>query len=563
MVLAQRQNTSLLPLRCRKVLDEQKAPSAEQLRALWDSLQTVEAGEAVALAHDGQPLLVGADIVTAGIAVLLTFNRDWLQEDPARMTWCRQTLQLILDNPPKPIPFDTEEAVGNDRWDAFAAECGALLLAEDTEDVLARRLVAISVMAFHYKTCDITLIRAVKRRERLGPEFDRMLALAVRWAGLRATLLNARISVADKDNPVLGEERERRLKEMAYLGEHFVERRMPIEFPGLAEVNAYALSGRDALYSKLFPNYAEALARRRHGTEPQDVGLDANVIMAAFSWLDIGIARSAEEREHWLQFVRELLTGLIERLPVIDNPRKQEIGSLPTDFDGWVYKIVAKTIPLMTATERPKSLWQPILNLGAPAHRWVERFFWYWFTDGSQSSGSSSDFVQIWREMILYALGHPSWNPETNAHHYLEDMVVELLGFDQRWTRLGLNGEAAVAVGTLTDVLERAAQQWFGMEGVTRGFLHFAVEPGAARVLTAGVLWVAKAVDLFRSNYWRAGLEDSLVSFLDVCWQRERLQIRSDAALREAFLGLLSTLVSRGGHSAIALRDRVLASLNA
>jgi hypothetical protein len=30
-----------------------------------------------------------------------------------------------------PMPFDTEEAIGCDRWDAFAAECGVLLLAED------------------------------------------------------------------------------------------------------------------------------------------------------------------------------------------------------------------------------------------------------------------------------------------------------------------------------------------------------------------------------------------------------------------------------------------------
>jgi hypothetical protein len=34
-----------------------------------------------------------------------------------------------------------------------------------------------------------------------------------------------------------------------------------------------------------------------------------------------------------------------------------------------------------------------------------------------------------------------------------------------------------------------------------------------------------------------------------------------DGGLRKAFLGLLLTLVSRGSHAAIALRDRFLASL--
>ena len=93
--LARRQNLSFLPMRCRQVLDTQTAPSAEQAMALWNLLQTVEAGDAALLTDDGGALLVGADILCAGIAVLLTFHRAWLLEDPARMTWCRQQLGLI------------------------------------------------------------------------------------------------------------------------------------------------------------------------------------------------------------------------------------------------------------------------------------------------------------------------------------------------------------------------------------------------------------------------------------------------------------------------------------
>jgi len=46
-----------------------------------------------------------------------------------------------------------------------------------------------------------------------------------------------------------------------------------------------------------------------------------------------------------------------------------------------------------------------------------------------------------------------------------------------------------------------------------------------------------------------------------VCWRCESTEISANIELRKVFLGLLSTLVSRGGHAAIALRDRVLASL--
>ena len=51
-----------------------------------------------------------------------------------------------------------------------------------------------------------------------------------------------------------------------------------------------------------------------------------------------------------------------------------------------------------------------------------------------------------------------------------------------------------------------------------------------------------------------------LVSFIPNRGVRVRSLSRGE--LREAFLGLLSTLVSRGGHAAIALRDRVLATLS-
>jgi hypothetical protein len=560
--LARRQNLSFLPMRCRQALDTQTAPSAEQAMALWNLLQTVEAGDAALLTDDGGALLVGADILCAGIAVLLTFHRAWLLEDPARTTWCRQQLGLIFDNPPAPMPFDSEGAVGSHRWDAFAAECGVLLLAEDNNDILARRLVAASVMAFHYNTTALTLSRAMQSRECLGPDFDRMLALAVRWAGLRTILPST-------TGPAFQEERERGLEERARIGDDFVERRLTTDYHNLKEIDAQALAVRDALHAKRFPEHARVLAHRRQAKErrgsrevlrARDIALDFNVITAAFSWLDIGAARSAKERANWLRFVRELLDGLIERVPAVDDPRRQEIEGLPTSFDSWVYKIVAQTIPLMTAAERPETLWQPIMNLGAPAHHWVERFFWDWFTDGSRSSTSPADFVRLWREMILYAHGHPRWNPHTNPQHHLDNIVVELLGFDLRWTRLTLNGEAAVAVGTMKDVFEKAAQRWFGMPDVTRGFLTFAVKPGTARLLLPGVFWVAKAVESFDSHDWRDGIEDSLVNFLEVCRQRESAEISANAELREAFLGLLSTLVSRGGHAAIALRDRVLAS---
>ena len=51
--------------------------------------------------------------------------------------------------------------------------------------------------------------------------------------------------------------------------------------------------------------------------------------------------------------------------------------------------------------------------------------------------------------MILYALEHPRWDPEGDLEHYLGNIVIQLLGFDLRWTGLSLGKDTAAAVGAL------------------------------------------------------------------------------------------------------------------
>ena len=41
-------------------------------------------------------------------------------------------------------------------------------------------------MSYHYGTTALTMRRACERRGELGDDFDRLLGLAVRWAGLRS-----------------------------------------------------------------------------------------------------------------------------------------------------------------------------------------------------------------------------------------------------------------------------------------------------------------------------------------------------------------------------------------
>jgi hypothetical protein len=126
--------------------------------------------------------------------------------------------------------------------------------------------------------------------------------------------------------------------------------------------------------------------------------------------------------------------------------------------------------------------------------------------------------------------------------------------------KLGQNPAFAPAVAAMEDVFARAAQRWFVMPKAVTGFLNLAVQLAVGGLMLPGIRWLAAAVPSFDSYDWKYGLEENLIAFLHTCWEREHRRIASDSSLQGAFLSLLACVVSRGGHAAIALRDRVVNS---
>jgi hypothetical protein len=559
--IAEGQTISQLPWRCRKFLDAGTPLPPDQLQWLWDFLQAIDAKPPEMLPSDSSgPLLRIQDVFCGGIALLLSTSRDWLLQDAGRMAWCRQKLQATLDDPPPLRTFDSELSVGNERWDCFAAECGVLLLAVDPSDSLARKLVAAGLVAFNYNTTALTMVRAAMARSRLGNAFPQMITFAVQWAALRP--LQAR-----QDDPSLEAERESFGVRKRALLDAFADGSLSPIATDLGKINAEA---RDAIYEKQFPGSS---ARSRHRQisagrqsrevlHPDHLGLDPYAMKTAFAWLDVRAAHTPDERIVWLGLIREMLGVVLQAVPVVDPASSQEIDGLPSDFDDWVFELVARTIPCLMPAEGPKEFWQAILDRGAPAHQWVERFFWHWFTGGFATSPSAEEFVRIWRAMITHALGHPAWDPSGTVSYELDGLVVELLCFDMRWNAIVRTEDNAQVVGTLEDIFEHALQRWGAMPKVISGLVMFATQPGARRLLLPALRWTSSAVRGFDTYDWEYGLEENVIEFLHTCWQRESERISWDESLRVSFLAVLTILVSRGSHAAIALNSRVAGSID-
>lgn len=560
--LQEQQKLTQLPWRCRAILDAGTPLTVEQAIALFDYLQAIEGNAPEIPMEAGEPLFRIEDVYCGGIAVLFATNSGWLFEDADRLAWCRKLLQSTVDHPPPTRSFDSELSVGNYRWDVFAAECGVRLLAEDATDELGRQLVAAGLTGFNYHTSANTMALAFRLQKKLGKVFNQMLSFSILWAGLRPL----QIVSADTFFEV---ERAEFAKRKNSLIEGFVDGKTATVVPSLQKLNAETRAALDDHHEKRFPGSA-ARARRKEKSGsrsrsrktlyPDRLGLDPYVMRGALGWLNLQEIDDEAERRTYLNLVRECLGVALGNLPVVEVTREEEIDGLPNTFDEWVLQLVARTIPALKASERPEELWQSILERGAPAHQWVERFFWHWFTNGLAASSSLAEFVRLWHPMISYALVSPMWDPNAVIGYELEGAVFELLCFDIRWNALVRDNANAGAVGAMEEAFSRAFQRWGCAPKVTNGFAVFAVQPGAKRLLLPILTWISAAAKTFDSYDWKYGLEENVIELLRVCWQREAQRISDDPVLKEAFLSLLAILASRGSHPALVLRDRVAGS---
>jgi hypothetical protein len=555
------QAISIFPYQCRKLLDSQGRLSEGQLAAFWQFAQSLET-RSPRLARDGEALHRTEDLLCGAIAVLVIKHDDWLARDPDRMVWCRSKLETVVRHPPQRMSFDSEAANGDQRWDAFAAEAGVALLTCDPDDLLARTLVAAGVLSFHYSTTGRTLRAAFQCREQLGDDFDRMLGLAVRWAGLRPPYY-----FSDRFEQESSAE-DKRAEKSALITE-FVDRRLPAELPDIREIDARTDAEIEALRERRFPQIARARGAPRASPRPGEDGrtirrgrlsLDARVISQAFSWLVLGSARP-EERAKWLDIIRNFFDISLSLIPDVADAHRQSTNDHPDEFDSWVFDAAARAIPCVTATEDHRLLWQPLIDRGAPAHKWIERFSWEWFTTGVGAAQSPEHFVALWSAMISRALQSPAWDPAANRSYELRDAVFWLLGFGTKINKIGQRPEFAGALASMEGLFAQAAERWFGDARLVADFLHWVTQPSATGLLVPAIRWLAAVIPSFATYDWKDGLEQNLVSFLHACWEREQARITANPDLERAFNLLMTSVVSRGGHPAIALRDHVVRSV--
>jgi hypothetical protein len=426
------------PMRCRRLLDEGRPLSVEELEELWRQWERVRE-----LAANGSTVIEEeqrfgdefSNAIAGGTAVLLAQEALW-GPDASRRNMALDTLAEILKNPPARSAFDSRDSVSDWSWDCFCAETVAEIWARDPSNIEWRTLVANMVFAPHYKAVERLFARCAERRALLGTDFSRLRRLALEWAYVsdRAELLR------HVPREVLKVDVECLQTELTSWHE---ERVAAFVSGSLGTMPGDWMQCDDRVRFAAL----DAFRAQWHREE----ALDLHLVRSAHQWGPLPERASNEdERREWLQFWRSAL------LMVLKRPRTAKGGNnhYPDDNERWVLEGVALILLQLRPGEDAGSLWCPIIDLAGEWHNWPEVFLRDFHAHALTADPTPASYVPLVRGIVERAFVEIDGKPRWRSFEEVWQGLLGMDGFAQRLWEL----RHAPLVAELADVIAYLAR---------------------------------------------------------------------------------------------------------
>jgi hypothetical protein len=533
------------PMRCRKLLDEGRTLSVEELEDLWRQWERIRE-----LAANGSTVIEEeqrfgdefSNAIAGGSAVLLAQNALW-GADAGRRNTALDALAEILKNPPARSAFDSRDSVSDWSWDCFCAEAVAEIWARDPSNIEWRTLVANMVFAPHYKAVERLFARCAERRALLGRDFSRLRRLALEWAYVhdRVGILQRVPREGLQIDDAAFERVQRNLAAWR-------EDRVTAFVSGTSE-------GMPADWTECDDRsrFADLDAFRARWRREQ--ALDFHMVRSAHQWGPLPEKASDDaERQEWIQFWRSALSIVLNR-PTTST--REDGHHYPDDNERWVLDGVALILLQLRPGEDSGSLWHPIIDLTGEWHHWSEVFLRDFHLHALTADPTPASYVPLVRGMVERAFveidGRRRWRS-------FEEVWQGLLGMDGFVQRLweARHTPVVIALGdTLefwcTHVRPEARRLSYVAGWLSRG----AAAPVRLRFLAwfAGVLHPNASRQLRDSDIDEVA--DALAGLLNVVWSNDQDRLRGDQTAFDAFRALLAWLVDRQNEHGMELAGRI------
>ena len=537
--LEDRQLLIHLPINFRRILDGQKQIAPDQGEQIWDAIQRVSK-ITIPEAHSDYDILSKENAICGGIAVLYKYYKGWLTKESDKQKWCIEKITAIIQNPQPDGAFDAEPGFGNWIWDRFCAEVMPIIWADDPENPLYRRCMAILAINKHYETVAILFMSAAKVRNVLKDHFRQLINFLINWSHARWKYYREQHAEKKSFDVTKWLEKEvNAFEKVTYQAET-----LPWAIIAKEEIER-----RNGLY--------ESKRKRRGGgwKPPKETYFDLRLMKAAFSWMpSLNQAVDSHERVQWLTFWKQALTWTVDRFEIDANG---EISGTPSEWDRWLFEMIAIQVLYMTDDEKPAELWRPILDLGAEGHYWVDDFLAEWFMKGI-SSNVAAGFTKRWREMVEYAFASAKWSgSEGRGWYYKAELWCSLLGMDYIISELWDESRKPI-INEMKEYYERWANNRLTDPKGAIIFIHFLIRPAVQSMLADGLIWLERAANEEGDGFFNDrhdNIQKPLAGLLELSWKKNKTYIQSRIEVYDAFKSLLRKLVDLQVPQAIEIQQ--------
>ncbi|MDZ4818595.1 MAG: hypothetical protein SGJ20_06440 [Planctomycetota bacterium] len=553
------------PLTCRRLIDERKVMTNEELEQFWHQLCNIGEDAEDARKRGDTP----EHAIMGGIAALTILHQPWLAANPERDTWCSQQFVKVFEAPPPHPEFHVAESVSNYHWNNFAAMLIPRMLVESPAHEAIRSLCAEFALAFNYTVIQDLLSFAFEYRDRLGDDFGRLQHLIIVSSGMR----NVKEVVHGGNNvwgcPKVAFDITARFTELI---RQFARSETSSEVPRLVDIGGEAnntivemVRKQDEMSNEkpTSKDVQESIAhriRRGRGFEPLH-------IRSGFSWLEkFEAAKDTAERTNWIDTLENLIRGFLRPLggieeALFDDDDDNSFFATPGQWDTWIFDLTASVIPKLEESESAYRLWQPILSFGLDRMHWVDTFISAWFIHGLRVEGCEANFFREWKAMITYAWTRDNWRQTAVRNHHSDDELFRhLMGFSSSGHGYLEDKTYRVLIAAMKPEYDKWTDVFFPHPEATSAFANFLTFPSSVDYLRDGVRRLADASSQFQEWHWRDFyyLDYALLKVLEYDWRENSALISKDAEIRSQFSTILKTMTDRQIPQAMELQDKMI-----
>ena len=521
-------------------LEQNRPLTSEELEIWWQNLQNI-----ASLPKDQEDYFGKKDALTGGMAVLLTFHQDWVNADASRKTWCDGLIAELFVEPCQK-QFQTVPEWGTDlSWDSFMANIVPIYLAERTNDTHWLQWVFKLLLSHTYKSIAILFASAFHVRSKLGLLWPKMLRQMIRLAVYRGFNRYVNTNRGQVNESAIELWLENEWKAFC--------------FPGFTNhTNTTVKKPCDIVneISEVSNTFNNSMPTADHSDK---FYLNYEMIRAAVGWLpSLSTAIDEIERHDWIELYRGLLSLSLNNF---SHELERERDPIPSEWDIWAMGKVGHALAQFKSEENPKEFWQPILDLCAPGHLWIDSFFSSFFIEGLEQAPASSSFIMIWQSMLNYIFNLKCWNTKNTWWSQ---------GFDENWKSIiGLNFTFMINTlwrvehETLVTLMEDFYKSWtensLNIPSCALAFIDFLSTEAAINMRLKAIIWLEQAIDIeCGGSHYEKPLEDALISLLTNIWESQKASVCKDDKIKSVFLSLLNLLVERQRPEALELQRMLL-----